>query len=163
MLYNFCIKYKEQTYMKKNNRHETIKRIIEQYEISTQEELAFFLSKEGFDTTQATVSRDIKQMGLIKVSGNEKKFKYSLPIHTSGEKDNNANIFKASVLSIDYSLNMIVIKTTSGSAGAAAYFLDSLKISDILGSISGDDTIFIVVQSAEKAPFVVATLKDYMK
>ena len=150
--------------MKKNIRHEVIQNIIENNEIATQEELATFLQQLGYETTQATVSRDIKQMGLVKIKGETKKRKYAMPIQNEiTEKNHNANIFKASVISIDSSLNMIVIKTEAGSASPAALFIDNLKINEILGTISGDDTILLVAKSVDVVPQIVAKLKGYLK
>lgn len=149
--------------MKKNTRHAIIKDIIENYEVATQEELADYLYKRGYETTQATVSRDIKQMGLIKVKGVEKKFKYAIPDDADvSEAKSTANIFKAVVLSIDSSLNIIVIKTNVGSASVAASFIDNLKINKILGTISGDDTILLVSRSIEDVPFIMEELNRYL-
>jgi transcriptional regulator of arginine metabolism len=147
--------------MKRNIRHDAIKSIIDQNEVSTQEELTEFLKEKGFDTTQATVSRDINQLGLVKIAGKTKKFKYALK-PSDDVNGKIANIFKESVVSIESSLNLIVIKTYEGSANGAAAFLDKLKLQDILGTVSGDDTILVVAKSAEAVPLICKILKEYL-
>ena len=149
--------------MKRSDRQAIITEIIQQQEISTQQELASALQEKGFDTTQATVSRDIKEMGLIKTEGKTKKYKYAVPQPKAGIGNNIANIFKESVISIDSSLNSIVIKTSEGSASGAAFFLDKLHIPEILGTISGDDTILIIARSVNDVQFITSTLKEYLK
>ena len=149
--------------MKRNTRQSAIIDILSEQEISTQEELAKALKEKGFETTQATVSRDIKEMGLVKVAGRKKKFKYAAAEPKTTVSNSFANIFKESVLSIDYSLNSIVLRTCEGSANGAAYFLDSLHLSEILGTISGDDTILIICKRVEDVPDVIATLKEYLR
>ena len=148
--------------MKRNNRKEAIKEIISTQEVSTQGELTELLKKRGFETTQATVSRDINELELIKVAGIEKKFKYSLKQTPTSAMDKSANIFKESVLSIESSLNLIVIKTCEGSASGAAYFLDKLQIKNILGTISGDDTILMIVKEIKYVSEIMDSLKRYM-
>lgn len=147
--------------MKKEERLNIIREIIKTQEVSTQEELTAILRNKGYITTQATVSRDINQLELIKVPGISKKYKYALR-QVSDVSNKFANIFKQSVLSIESSLNIIVIKTYEGSASGAAFFLDNLQLADIIGTISGDDTIFIVAKSIEAVPSVIRKLKEYL-
>ena len=143
--------------MKRNKRHEAIKHIIATQEVSTQEELTKILNDQGFNTTQATVSRDINELNLVKVTGNIKKFKYAV------RSDKYANIFKESVIAIEVSLNILVIKTVEGSANAAAAFIDKLNLAEIIGTMAGDDTILVVAKSIESAPKIQEALKEYLK
>ncbi len=148
--------------MKRNTRQNAIKDIIEAKEIATQEELTEELRLRGFSTTQATVSRDINELGLVKIAGKTRKFKYAFDTPKPAIGNKIANIFKESVISIDSSLNLIVIKTSEGSANGAAFFLDKLHISEILGTISGDDTILIIAKSIDNVPYIMDTLKEYL-
>lgn len=136
----------------KYSRHAKILEIIEGHEIETQEELAEYLKRNGFNVTQATVSRDIKELRLIKVLTKNGRYKYAaIKQQESVISDRLIKIFKDSVLSIDYSGNIIVIKTLSGAANAAAEAIDVLDIKDIVGTIAGDNTIFILVkENADK-------------
>ncbi len=148
--------------MKRNTRQNAIKDIIEAKEIATQEELTEELRLRGFSTTQATVSRDINELGLVKIAGKTRKFKYAFDTPKPAIGNKIANIFKESVISIDSSLNLIVIKTSEGSANGAAFFLDKLHMSEILGTISGDDTILIIAKSIDNVPYIMDTLKEYL-
>lgn len=148
--------------MKRNTRQNAIKDIIEAKEIATQEELTEELRLRGFTTTQATVSRDINELGLVKIAGKTRKFKYAFDTPKPAIGNKIANIFKESVISIDSSLNLIVIKTSEGSASGAAFFLDKLHMSEILGTISGDDTILIIAKSIDNVPYIMDTLKEYL-
>lgn len=148
--------------MKRNTRQNAIKDIIEAKEIATQEELTEELRLRGFSTTQATVSRDINELGLVKIAGKTRKFKYAFDTPKPAIGNKIANIFKESVISIDSSLNLIVIKTSEGSASGAAFFLDKLHMSEILGTISGDDTILIIAKSIDNVPYIMDTLKEYL-
>ena len=148
--------------MKRNKRHEAIKHVIATQEVSTQEELTKILNEQGFNTTQATVSRDINELNLVKVAGNIKKFKYAVKSGLD-RSDKYANIFKESVISIEVSLNILVIKTVEGSANAAAAFVDKLNLAEIIGTMAGDDTILVVARSIESAPKIQEALKEYLK
>ena len=149
--------------MKKENRQNAIKNLIHEKELSTQEELADALKDMGYEITQATISRDINELGLVKIPGQKRKFKYGFePIKPL--KDNKiANIFKQSVVSIDSSLNLIVIRTSEGSANGAAFFLDKLHLPEILGTVSGDDTVLIIGKNIEAIPYIMSTLKEYLQ
>ena len=140
----------------KNARHEQILKLIGQYEIETQEELAARLVSSGFQVTQATVSRDIRQLRLIKVTGADGRQHYA---PEDGEGPDLAiryqRVLKDSYVSMDVSLNIAVIHTVSGMAMAAAAALDSLDWPELLGSIAGDDTVMAVLRSAEDAPVLM--------
>lgn len=144
----------------KVKRQSKILEIIKDREIDTQEALAEILNNEGFNVTQATVSRDIRELKLTKVSIGVGKQKY---VSISGD-DNEKNkrflrVFSDGVTSIDYAQNIIVIKTLTGMAMAVAAALDSMDNSDIMGTIAGDDTIFGVVKNEEKAVKLIEKLR----
>ncbi len=140
----------------KYTRHSKILELIEEREIETQEELASWLKAIGFNVTQATVSRDIKELRLIKVLTREGKYKYAtIKNQDAGMSERSLKILKNSFVSLDYANNMIVIKTMIGSANAAAVAIDSLDLKDILGCIAGDDTIFVLIRSEERVPEII--------
>ena len=149
--------------MEKTSRQDKIIELIELYEVDTQAELADLLNGVGYDVTQATVSRDIKELGLIKVSGREKKFRYAVNRADDRNTDNkNLTLFKNCVLSVDNANNLIVVKTLSGHGNSAGIIIDDMKLPDILGSIAGDDTILIVAKSETSALAVVEKLRKIL-
>ena len=126
-------------------RQNRIIELISMYEIETQEKLAEYLAKDGFDVTQATVSRDIKELQLIKTPAASGQHKYTLPERPTRQTlDRYAKIFGDTAQSIVYSGNIIIVKTLTGCANAACEAIDSLDFQHILGSIAGDNTVFIV-------------------
>lgn len=132
----------------KYNRHAKILELIDKYEIETQEELADKLKKIGVDVTQATVSRDIKELRLVKVLMNSGKYGYSLI--NQGESflsEKLLTVFKSSFISSDYANNIVVVKTLPGMAQAAASTVDAMKWTEILGTIAGDDTLIIICRA----------------
>ncbi|MGB9680476.1 MAG: arginine repressor [Thermoanaerobacteraceae bacterium] len=147
--------------MMKIARHAKILEIISEKEIETQEELAEELQKIGIDVTQATVSRDIKELRLIKVlSDNGKKYKYA----TMNKVDNNISdrlmtLLSESITNIDYAGNIIVIKTLSGTAPAAAEAIDTLNWKDVVGTLAGDNTIFLLTRNEDSLKEMVEKLK----
>lgn len=148
----------------KISRHAKILEIIDKNEIDTQEELAEELKKTGFNVTQATVSRDIKELRLIKVLSESGKYKYAaLKEHDTMLSDRLVKVFSESVLSIDYAGNIIVLKTFSGAAGAACEAIDVFDIAEIVGTLAGDDTIFVLIRSAENVEMVIDKFKKLMK
>lgn len=134
----------------KSRRHFAIMDIIARYPVSTQEELCEALRENGFDVTQATVSRDIKEMHLIKVPSPE-GYRYAVPevSKVRSSQDRMKRLFQDSVVRIDYSNNIIVIKTLPGAAQSIASVIDNSEQEEILGTVAGDDTIFIVVKPPE--------------
>lgn len=134
----------------KYNRHAKILDIIENYEIETQDELADKLRETGMDVTQATISRDIKELRLVKVLTSGGRYRYSA-IHSEGGNmtDRLLVIMKEAFMSCDYANNILVIKTLPGMAQAVAATLDALGWNDIVGTIAGDDTIMVICR-AEK-------------
>lgn len=140
----------------KYNRHSKILEIIEKKDIETQEELAEELRKEGIDVTQATVSRDIKELRLVKVLAPSGVYKYA--VIDSNNVDISPKlirVFAESVLSIDHANNLVVIKTLAGNAQAAASAIDALNWKEIVGSIAGDDTIMVVIRENESVIEVI--------
>ena len=137
----------------KLKRHEKIIELIEQYDIETQDELAELLRKEGFDVTQATVSRDIRKLALSKVPGKNGRQKY----HQMAEKY--VGILREAFVSMDQAQNILVIKTVSGMAMAVATALDNIGWKEIVGCIAGDDTIMCAIRTMEDAQTVMAELE----
>ncbi len=137
----------------KYSRHSKILEIIESNDVETQDELAQALKATGFDVTQATVSRDIKEMRLIKVLTKDGRYKYASIREKEGVvNDRFLKMFRNSVVSIDFAGNIIVIKTLVGSASAAGVAIDAFNVKEIVGSIAGDDTIFLLVKDANDVP-----------
>lgn len=134
----------------KRNRQEAILRVISQYEVETQQELAQRLKEEGFEVTQATVSRDIRDMKLSKMPTGEGHQKYvrfhNDEKHLSGKY---VNVLKEGFVSIDMAQNILIVKTVSGMAMAVAAAIDAMKYPEIVGSIAGDDTIMMAVRTVE--------------
>ena len=148
----------------KSMRHTAILRIISEQEIETQDDLIAKLKENGVDVTQATVSRDIKQLGLVKTTDGEGNYRYSAPHPSSSGSDSKfKNILSEAIISSESAENMVVVKTYSGMANAAAAAIDALASDRILGSIAGDDTILIVTKNDETAEEFSAILKDAVK
>ncbi|MGN0771710.1 MAG: arginine repressor [Christensenellales bacterium] len=147
--------------MNKKHRQQLILDIIGQFEIDTQEELVAMLQSKGCEVTQATASRDVKELELVKVSGREKRYRYA-QVGSAGYADHTkyGNIFRESVVSLQRAKNLIVIKTVHGGANSAAAFIDNMALSEVLGSIAGDDTIFIVTPDDESAQRAIEQLKS---
>lgn len=140
----------------KYNRHAKILEIIEQNIINTQEELAEKLKAAGMDVTQATVSRDIKELRLVKVLTEDGYYRYAPITQTDSILSNKLlTIFSESFISSDYANNIAVVKTLPGMAQAAASAIDALKWSEIIGTIAGDDTIMIVCRAERIAEELV--------
>ncbi len=149
--------------MYRNARQQKILELIASKEIDTQEELCAELNKLNFNVTQATISRDIKELKLYKISGSTKKYKYAcLENSYESELDKKLKLFRECALSINYANNIIIIKSMHGNGGTVCIFIDSLQIKEILGTIAGDDTCLIVVDTNENTPAVVNKLKEYI-
>ena len=145
-------------------RHEKIKELIQQYDIDTQEELASRLNEAGFKVTQATVSRDIRALKMMKVTGKDGKSRYvilqELPTEM-GEKY--TRVLHDALLAIDQGQNILVIRTVPGMAMGVAAALDALNWEEILGSIAGDDTVMCVARTLEEASSVAERLKSILQ
>lgn len=143
--------------MGKNKRQQIVLDIISKTEVNTQEELLTILAEKGLAVTQATVSRDIKDLGLIKTAGLVKKYRYVLPDEArAGGKA--AEQFRHAVKCVLKAMNTVVIKTISGNGNAVAALIDNMNIEWIVGTIAGDDTIFAVAKNEEDADKIVAEL-----
>lgn len=148
----------------KISRHAKILEIIEKNPTETQEELAEELKKNGYNITQATVSRDIKELKLVKVLDADGIYRYaSLKEQDSLLNERLVTVFAQSVLSVDFSGNIVVVKTFSGAANAAAEAIDVLDFKEVVGTLAGDDTIFILVRNQENVEIVIDKLKKMMK
>ena len=135
----------------KYTRHSKILEIIDRYEIETQEELSDRLKESGVNVTQATVSRDIKELRLIKVLTKTGKYKYAtLDSQNFTLSDRMVRVFKDVIISIDYAGNILALKTIPGGGQAAALAIDALNLSDVLGTVAGDDTIFVLIKDISK-------------
>jgi len=140
----------------KYNRHAKILELIEKYKINTQEELAERLKQVGMDVTQATVSRDIKELRLAKVMTPDGDYRYMSVSRTENIVSNKLlTIFAEAFVSSDYANNIVIVKTLPGMAQAAASAIDSLNWAEILGTIAGDDTIVIVCRAEKIAEELV--------
>ena len=149
----------------KMTRHAKIKEIIDNHKIETQEDLASALRDEGIDVTQATVSRDIKEMGIIKtLSSDGRHYKYTAQqTKEASAADKFLSMFKNTVVSIKSTGNLIVLKTETGSAGPAAELIDKLSYDEVLGVIAGDNTIFVAVDSLEHVDMIRRRLEDLLE
>ncbi len=148
----------------KYNRHAKILDIIDNNDIETQEELAEKLKQQGMDVTQATVSRDIKELRLIKVMTPEGKYKYSAFAQSENQVSNRLiTILTEAYVSSDYANNIVVVKTLSGMAQAAGSAIDSLKWTEILGTIAGDDTLIMVCRAEKIAEDIVNKFNKMIK
>lgn len=144
----------------KKSRHEAILALIEKENIGTQEELMLRLNKMGYKVTQATVSRDIKFLGLVKSPTNAGQYKYSYAKSENGDvTDKYKAILSQSIVDIDYAGNTAVVKCYSGMANAAAAALDNLAMDKIVGTLAGDDTIFALCRTEE----IASTFKEMIE
>ena len=149
--------------MQKKERQKLIIELINEVEIDTQEEITSRLNDKGVQVTQATISRDINELNLIKVAGKTKKFKYSQIDISSTELSNKiVSLFREIVVSITCVNNLIVVKTLSGNASAAGMVVDKMTMPQILGSIAGDDTLLIVTKSSLDAEVILKRLKEML-
>ncbi len=141
----------------KKKRHEAILRLIENNVVSTQEDLLQMLKDNGFEATQATVSRDIKELRLIKVMDEGGAYRYKISANESDELISKYNsIFSHSVISADYAGNIIAIRCYNGMANAACAAIDAMQWDGLVGTLAGDDTIFALCRTEEYA----AQMKD---
>lgn len=148
----------------KSARQTAILSLVEQQDIRTQEELAQKLKEQGIKVTQATVSRDIKELRLLKVLSSSGGYKYATADQAEhGISERFVRMFIDSVISIVYAQNIIVIKTLSGSASVAGEAIDSMRWPEILGTMAGDNTILVVVRNEEDAALVVNKFNEILK
>lgn len=145
----------------KSERQARLLQVIREKEIGTQDELVVSLNEANMDVTQATVSRDIKELGVIKVSTGSGNQKY-VPMERSGEVASGRlmKVFSEAVTQVDAAMNLVIIKTLPGMAQAGASALDSMRLPEIIGSIAGDDTVFIATRTTEQADSLARLLSQ---
>ena len=142
-------------------RQSKIIEIITNNEIETQDELVGALRNAGFDITQATISRDIKELGLIKIVGQSKKYKYSfIDSDDKAGANKSASVFRESVIWIKCIGNLVVLKSIRGTAQLVASFVDRLSLENVMGCVYGEDTIMAIVDNAETGAKVCARLNE---
>lgn len=148
----------------KKNRHKLILDLIAQYDVGTQEELLLMLRERGFDVTQATVSRDVKELRLMKTLGSNGVYRYTVEkIGEGGYSGMFDAIFSGSLVNVDFAGNICVIKCSPGLAQAACAAIDAMNVSEVVGTLAGDDTIFMLCRTTEEAQGVAESLKRMMR
>ena len=157
--------YKYTNMKVKNSRLEALRLIISSQQLGSQDELLAALQKEGFKLTQATLSRDLKQLKVAKAASMSGNYVYVLPNETMYKRVSTPNSIREMLkvpgfISINFSGNMGVIKTRPGYASSIAWNIDNSDISEILGTIAGDDTIFIVIKEGTKHQEIINTLSE---
>ena len=143
----------------KVERHSKIVELIGKYEIETQEELAEYLNQAGFNVTQATVSRDIRELKLTKAPSESGKQRYMVLQNHGNFSDKYIRILQDGFLSMDMAQNILVIKTVSGMAMAVAVAVDSMKWNEVVGCIAGDDTIMCAIRTVEDTVAVMEKIR----
>ncbi len=148
----------------KVNRRSKIIELVKNFDIETQEDLTERLKQSGFDVTQATVSRDIRDLKLLKVSGPDGRQKYAVLASVDEDNTNRfKRIFCEGVVSLDFAGNILVIKTLQGLAMAIGASLDFMNFGEIIGTIAGDDTLMCVVRTESDAQKIIAELKALLQ
>ena len=148
----------------KKVRHQQIVDIINNHDIETQEELASYLKEAGFDVTQATVSRDIRELKLSKVPAGNGKQKYAvLKQDDSHMEDRYIRVLRDGFISMDMAQNILVVRTVSGMAMAVAATIDALKFQEVVGCIAGDDTIMVAVRTTEETRILMDKIHKMME
>ena len=148
----------------KKSRHQKIKELVERYEMETQEELADRLREAGCQVTQATVSRDIRELKLSKIPTGEGRQRYTVLVHSDHYlSDKYIRVLKDGFVSMDMAQNILVVKTVSGMAMAVAAAIDAMKLKEIVGSIAGDDTIMMAVRTVEDTETVMEKIRSVLE
>ena len=148
----------------KSNRQKKILELVNRYHIETQDDLIDRLLVEGFSVTQATISRDIRDLHLFKVAGIEKKYRYAYI--NDGESEISPkmkSLFRDCVVFVKAAKNLVVVKTLTGNGANAGAVVDKLNYEGIVGSVAGDDTLLIVCEDDERAASVVDKINEFMK
>ena len=146
----------------KTKRQTRIRELIKENDIETQSDMLEMLKADGFNVTQATVSRDIKEMRLIKILDSNGVYKYAVESVSSEEQQSHSYLFSTAVTGVDYSHNIVVIKTETGMAQAVCAALDSIARPGVLGTIAGDDTIFVATRADSASIALVSDIKKLM-
>ncbi|MDE6932070.1 MAG: arginine repressor [Oscillospiraceae bacterium] len=149
----------------KNDRQRRILEIVEREAIDTQEQLQQKLQEQGVTCTQATISRDIKQLHLIKEPVGQGRYRYTVSSQRNklNVADKLRTIFRESIISVDSAQNIVVIKTMAGLANAAAAAMDGMSISGMVGTLAGDDTALLVMKDAEMAKGFCEDIHEMLK
>ena len=148
----------------KRQRHEVVVDLINKYDIETQEELDAYLKEEGFEVTQATVSRDIRELKLSKIATGNGKQKYIiLKNDDSHLGDKYIRVLRDGFVSMNMAQNILVIKTVQGMAMAVAAALDAMKFPEIVGCIAGDDTIMAAIKSTDETKVVIDKINEILE
>lgn len=149
----------------KSRRQMRILELIRNYPVETQDDLARLLRADGIEVTQATVSRDIKELKLIKVPAGDGGYRYSLPTEASigDQLEKLSRYMIDAVLSIDFTKNLVMVKCLPGTANAVAVIMDRIEWPEVVGTIAGDDTILIITREDAQAPEMVARLRGLMR
>lgn len=149
----------------KNERQEKILSIIAEEAIETQEQLIERLREEGVSSTQATISRDIKQLRLIKEPVGGGRYRYAVSAHKTklNFADRLQTILRESIIGVDYAQNLVVLKTMPGLAGAAGAAFDGMEITQMVGTIAGDDTVLVIMRDAESAAEFTDEIREMQK
>ena len=149
----------------KQKRQEKILEIISNYDVDTQGRLMELLKESGFSATQATLSRDIRELRLVKVMTDTGIYKYDVPTQEKVTEMSTKfrSIFSEAVVSVDYAFHIVVIKCHVGMASAACAALDNMKIRDVVGSLAGDDTIFVLLRNEQQALKLVSEIRQNIK
>ncbi len=147
----------------KKNRQGRILQLIQEENIETQEELADRLSEEGFVVTQATVSRDIRELKIGKIPSGNGKQKYAVLTHDDAHlADKYIRVLRNGFISMDNAQNILVIKTVAGMAMAVAAAVDAMKLKEVVGSIAGDDTIMVAIRTTEETQIVMEKIREIL-
>lgn len=150
--------------MLRTSRHAKILEIISRQEIETQDELCEELSKVNYVVTQATVSRDIRDLHLFKVAGLEKKYRYTYINTAEGEVSTKMkNLFRDSVLTVRKAQNIVVIKTMTGNGTNAGLVIDKLQYPEVVGTVAGDDTLIMICEDNDAAMSVIGKVEELLK
>ena len=149
--------------MDRKARRKYIEQVVNDRKIETQEELLKMLTEAGFETTQATISRDIKELGLTKILSSSGKYKYA-PVGSAEETISNKYllILKEAVISVRSALNLVVVKTLKGMSAGICSFIDKLNLTELMGATYGDDTVLLVFPSTSYALETVDTLNEML-
>ena len=147
----------------KKNRQGRILQLIQEENIETQEELADRLSEEGYVVTQATVSRDIRELKIGKIPSGNGKQKYAVLTHDDAHlADKYIRVLRNGFVSMDNAQNILVIKTVAGMAMAVAAAVDAMKLKEVVGSIAGDDTIMVAIRTTEETQIVMDKIREML-
>ena len=148
----------------KTKRQTKILELIQKYDIETQEEMSAYLTRDGYQVTQATVSRDIRELKLTKIAMDNGRQRYAvLSDADTGMAERLVRVLREGFVSMDYAGNILVIKTVSGMASAVGAAVDAIKLSEIIGSIAGDDTLMCVIRTEEDAVNIMNKLRKLVE